>query len=184
MITIMLRAGALPAPLVIIEERSIGPTLGQDSIRSGFMAFLIGTIIILVFMVIYYKTSGIVADIAILLNMVLIMAGLSFFKSTLTLPGKAGIILTVGMAIDANVLIFERIREEIRTGKTVRAAIDSGYDRAFRTILDANITTLITAIILYYFGTVPLRALLLLFRSVSSSVCLLQFLLPDLYSIM
>jgi len=157
MISIVLKAGALPVPLNIRSERTVGPSLGEDSIKKGVMATLIGALLVVLFVIIYYKAAGVIADFALVLNLVALMAGMAAFKATLTLPGIAGIILTIGMAVDANVLIFERIREELRTGKTVRVAIDAGYSRAFRTIVDANITTLITAAILYNFGTGPVK---------------------------
>jgi preprotein translocase subunit SecD len=156
-IAIVLRAGALPAPVKIIEERTVGPSLGADSIRKGTQSAVIGLVVVILFMIFYYRLSGIIADIALLMNLIIIMAVLAGFHFTLTLPGVAGIILTIGMAVDANVLIFERIREELRAGKTVRAAIDTGYARAFSAILDANVTTLITAVVLYQFGTGPIR---------------------------
>lgn len=156
-LSVILRAGALPAPVKIVEERSVGPSLGTDSVRKGIRSILIGGGIIIVFMLIYYGLSGFVADFALCLNLLFILAVLSAFRFTLTLPGLAGIVLTVGAAIDANVLIFERIREELRTGKTVGSAISSGYQKAFVTILDANLTTFITALILYFFGTGPIK---------------------------
>jgi len=156
-LAIVLRAGALPAPVKILEERTVGPSLGKDSIHEGFMSAIIGGIAVVLFMVLYYGLSGFIANIALTLNIVLIMSGLAFFGATLTLPGIAGIVLTIGMAVDANVLIFERIREELRLGKTPRASIDSGYSKAFVTILDANITTLITALVLFQFGTGPIK---------------------------
>jgi preprotein translocase subunit SecD len=156
-LAIVLRAGALPAPVDIIEERTVGPSLGKDSIDKGFKSMLIGGIIVVIFMIIYYSLSGIIADFALLLNIVFIMAGLAFFGATLTLPGIAGIILTIGMAVDANVLIFERIREELRLGKTPRASIEGGFSKALVTILDANFTTLIVALVLFQFGTGPVR---------------------------
>jgi len=156
-LAIVLRAGALPAPVNILEERTVGPSLGKDSIRKGLFSMLVGGIAVVLFMVLYYKLSGIVANVALFLNIVLIMAGLAAFKATLTLPGIAGIILTIGMAVDANVLIFERVREELRLGKTVRAALETGYSRATLTILDANVTTLIAAVVLFQFGTGPVR---------------------------
>ncbi len=156
-LAIVLRAGALPAPIEVIEERTVGPSLGEDSITSGTTSALVGFAIVIIFMVIYYRLSGIVANVALLMNLTVIMAVLAGFHATLTLPGVAGIILTIGMAVDANVLIFERIREELRSGKTIRAAIDNGYGRAFKTILDANLTTLLTALVLYQFGTGPIR---------------------------
>jgi preprotein translocase subunit SecD len=156
-LAIVLRAGALPAPVKILEERTVGPSLGRDSIRAGIIAIIVGGIVVLIFMVVYYKLSGILADLALVLNLVIIMGVLAGFGATLTLPGIAGLILTVGMAVDANVLIFERIREELRLGKTIRAAVDQGYGRAFLTILDANVTTLIAALVLLQFGTGPVR---------------------------
>ena len=156
-LAIVLRAGALPAPVNIIEERTVGPSLGTDSIRKGLIAMLIGGLVVVLFMAIYYKGAGLIADFALLLNIILIAGGLAAFQATLTLPGIAGIILTIGMAVDANVLIFERIREELALGKTPRAAVDAGFDRAALTILDANITTLIAALVLFQFGTGPVK---------------------------
>jgi SecD/SecF fusion protein len=157
MIAIVLRVGALPAPLRIIEERTVGPSLGQDSIESGQKAILFGFGLVVLFMIVYYRMAGFIANIALVMNILLLLAMLAQFGFTLTLPGIAGIVLTIGMAVDANVLVFERIREELKTGKTVRASIDAGYGRAFRTILDANVTTLMTAFVLYYFGSGPIR---------------------------
>ncbi len=154
---VVLKAGALPAPMLFIEERTVGPSLGSDSIRRGIKAGVVGAVIIVIFMVLYYKGSGIIAVFALALNLFLLFAILAGFHATLTLPGIAGIVLTIGMAVDANVLIFERIREELRNGKTVRAAIESGYKRAFVTIIDANVTTLISAVVLYQFGTGPIK---------------------------
>lgn len=156
-LAVILKAGALPAPVRIIEERSVGPSLGADSIRKGIRSIFIGGAIIVLIILIYYRLSGLVADFALFLNLLFILAVLSAFRFTLTLPGLAGIVLTVGASIDANVLIFERIREELKTGKTVGASIDSGYEKAFVTILDANMTTFITAVILYFFGTGPIK---------------------------
>jgi len=156
-LAIILRAGALPAPVEILEERTIGPTLGRDSVERGLKAIMIGGICILGFMAIYYLLAGLIADFALILNMVIITGVLSYFGATLTLPGIAGLLLTIGMAVDANVLIFERIREEFKLGKAIRSAIKSGYSKAFLTILDSNITTLITALILFQFGTGPIR---------------------------
>lgn len=156
-LSIVLRAGALPAPVKILEERTVGPSLGKDSINKGFMSMIIGGVIVILFMVIYYTFSGIIADLALLLNILFIMAGLAFFGATLTLPGIAGIILTIGMAVDANVLIFERIREELRLNKPPRAAIEGGYSKAIVTILDANVTTFIAALVLFQFGTGPVQ---------------------------
>jgi preprotein translocase subunit SecD len=156
-LAIVLRAGSLPAPVNILEQRSVGPSLGQESIEKGVMAALIGGALIIVFMVIYYGFGGFVADIALVLNIMLILSGLAAFGATLTLPGIAGIILTLGMAVDANVIIYERVREELRRGLTPRMALDEGYSRATLTIFDANITTIIAAVVLYEFGTGPIR---------------------------
>ena len=156
-LAILLRAGALPAPLNIIEERTVGPDLGADSIAAGKVAGVVALITVVAFMVLYYGRFGIAADVALLTNLVLIFAALSVLQATLTLPGIAGIVLTIGMAVDANVLIFERIREEIRLGKSPLAGIDAGYAQAMRTIVDANLTTLIAAILLYVFGSGPVR---------------------------
>ena len=156
-IAIVLRAGALPAPVDIIEERVIGPSLGADSVRSGTLSVIIGLGIVLVFMLIYYRFSGLIADFALIWNIVLVLAVLASLQATLTLPGIAGLILTVGMSIDANVIIFERIREELRKGKTPKAAVKSGYDRALTTIIDANMTTVIAALVLWQFGTGPIK---------------------------
>ena len=153
----VLRSGALPAPINIMEERTVGPSLGQESIDKGLTAAAIGAALVVLFMVVYYGLSGAIADLALVLNIMLIMAGLAAFGATLTMPGIAGIILTIGMAVDANVIIFERIREELRRGLTARAAIEEGFSRATVTILDANITTVIAAAILYQFGTGPVR---------------------------
>lgn len=156
-LAIVLRAGALPAPVKVIENRIIGPSLGQDSIRKGTNAALIGFILVLIFMAIYYRLSGVIADIALLFNLTFLLAAIAALHATLTLPGIAGIILTVGMSVDANVLIFERVREELRTGKTIRAAIDAGYKRALLAIVDSHVTTLITAAVLFQFGTGPVK---------------------------
>lgn len=156
-LAIVLRAGALPAPLEFVEERTVGPSLGADSIRMGVRAAIFGGIIVAIFMLLYYRGAGAIADTALLLNLVFLMAVMAALRATLTLPGIAGIVLTIGMAVDANVLIFERIREELRNRKSVRASIESGYGRAFRTILDANVTTLITAFVLLQFGTASIK---------------------------
>ena len=156
-IAIVLRAGALPAPVDIIEERVIGPSLGADSVRSGTLSVIIGLGLVLIFMLIYYRFSGLIADFALIWNIVLVLAVLASLQATLTLPGIAGLILTVGMSIDANVIIFERIREEHRKGKTPKAAVKSGYDRALTTIIDANVTTVIAALVLWQFGTGPIK---------------------------
>ncbi|MCK5663814.1 MAG: protein translocase subunit SecD [Thiotrichaceae bacterium] len=156
-LALLLRAGALRAPMIIIEERTVGPSLGQENIDKGFMSVAIGFIAVLIFMVVYYKVFGLIANIALTMNLVLLVAVLSMLQATLTLPGIAGIVLTVGMAVDANVLIFERIREELRMGNSPQASIFSGYQKAFSTIADANITTLIVAVILFGFGTGPIQ---------------------------
>ena len=156
-LAIILRAGALPAPVVILENRTVGPSLGKDSIEQGVRSIFLGAILVIVFIAIYYKLSGLIAVIALMLNLVLILGALAYFGAALTLPGIAGMLLTVGMAIDANVLIFERIREEVRVGKTVRAAIDAGFAKALSTIVDANITTFIAAVVLFQFGTGPIK---------------------------
>ena len=156
-LALLLRAGALAAPVYIVEERTIGPSLGADNISAGFKSVVIGFVLVLIFMAFYYRVFGLVANMALTLNLVLIVAALSMLQATLTLPGIAGIVLTVGMAVDANVLIYERIKEELRNGLTPQAAIQSGYDKAFSTIADANITTLIAAIVLYGMGTGPIK---------------------------
>jgi len=156
-IAIILRAGALPAPVEIIEERTVGPSLGADSISKGQKSILIGLAIVFVFMLVYYKLSGGIANLALVWNIVLILAVLASLGATLTLPGIAGLILTVGMCIDANVIIFERIREELKKGKTPKSAIEGGYNRAITTIIDANLTTVIAALVLYQFGTGPIK---------------------------
>jgi len=156
-IAIVLKAGALPAPVRIIEERTVGASLGQDSIVKGSYSGLYGMILVVIFMVIYYKFSGGLADLALTLNILFIMAIMAYFNATLTLPGIAGIILTIGMAVDANVLIFERIREEVKRGKTIRASIEQGYSNAFSAIIDANVTTFIAGVVLYTFGAGPIK---------------------------
>jgi preprotein translocase subunit SecD len=156
-LALLLRAGALAAPIEIVEERTVGPSLGKDNIDQGFMSVMIGFIAVLVFMAVYYRTFGIVANVALALNLVLMIAVLSMLQATLTLPGIAGVVLTVGMAVDANVLIFERIREEIANGSSPQASIHAGYEKAFSTIADANITTLIAAVVLFSFGTGPIK---------------------------
>lgn len=156
-LAIVLRSGALPAPVNIVEERSVGASLGSDSIRRGILASLIGALGVVVFMVIYYSVAGVLADFALVFNIFFLLAILAGLRATMTLPGLAAMALTIGMAVDANVLVFERIREELRWGKTVMAAVDSGYDRAFVTIIDANATTIITAIALYFVGSGPIR---------------------------
>ncbi|MFL6212236.1 MAG: protein translocase subunit SecD [Pyrinomonadaceae bacterium] len=156
-LALTLRSGALPAPIQYLEERTVGPSLGADSIRSGVKASLYGLLLVIAFMLFYYRGSGVNAVIALLLNIVLMMAGLVIFGATLTLPGIAGIILTIGMAVDSNVLIFERIREELHTGKTVLSAVDQGFARAFVTIIDTHVTTIVSSMFLFIFGTGPIR---------------------------
>lgn len=156
-LSLVLRAGALPASIKYLEQRTIGPSLGDDSIRKGLFAISVSLILVLVFMAFYYRLSGINAIAALVLNILILMGALAYFKASLTLPGIAGIILTIGMSVDANVLVFERIREELTQGKSVTSSISSGFSRAFTTILDANVTTIIAAIFLFQFGTGPLR---------------------------
>lgn len=156
-LAVVLKAGALPAPVKLMEERTVGPSLGRDSIRKGTLSALLGFLAVTIFMIVYYKFSGFVADFALIFNIIILLGVMSYFHATLTLPGIAGIILTIGMAVDANVLVFERIREELEKGKTIWSAIDTGYKRALVTILDANITTLIAGVVLYNFGSGPIR---------------------------
>lgn len=156
-LAIILRAGALPAPVNILEERTVGPSLGSDSIKQGIMATIIGTLLVVLFMIVYYRLSGAIADLALIINIVLVLGALAAFRASLTLPGIAGLLLTVGIATDANILIFERIREELRTGKTVRLALDTGYNRAFITIIDTHVAGIIASIILMIFGTAQIK---------------------------
>ncbi len=156
-LAIVLRAGALPAPLKIIQDLTVGPSLGQDSIDQGVKSTLIAGIMVVVFMIVYYRLSGVIADFALVLNLICLLGALSALNATLTLPGIAGIVLTIGMGVDSNVLIFERIREELRAGKAVRLAVDGGYDKALLTIVDAHVTTLITGVALFLFGTGPIK---------------------------
>jgi preprotein translocase subunit SecD len=156
-LAIVLRAGALPAPVTIMEERTVGPSLGADSIRQGMIAILGSAGIVFVFMLFYYRLSGAIADVALVLNLIILLACMAAFGATLTLPGIAGIALTIGMAVDTNILIFERIREELRVGKTVRSAIEAGFARALRTVIDTHLTVMVTAAILYNFGTGPVK---------------------------
>ena len=156
-LAIVLRAGALPAPVRILEERTVGPSLGADSIRQGVLSVLASAAAVVLFMIVYYRVSGLIADIALVLNVLILLAAMAAFHATLTLPGIAGIVLTIGMAVDANILIFERIREELRLGKTVRSSVDTGFARALRTVIDTHVTVLVTAIILYQFGTGAVR---------------------------
>ena len=156
-LAIVLRAGALPAPVSIAEERTVGPSLGKDSIDQGLRSFMVGSALVILFMMVYYKLAGVLADLAVLLNVTFLLAVLSAFEATLTLPGIAGIVLTVGMAVDANVLINERMREELRLGKSPRAAVEAGYERALPAILDSNITTFLSGLILFQFGSGPVK---------------------------
>lgn len=156
-LAVVLRAGALPAPLTVLEERTVGPTLGQESIEKGVKAILIGFLLVIAFMALYYRKSGVVAVVILTVNVFLVLAALSAFGATLTLPGLAGLALTIGMAVDANVIIFERIREEVRNGSGRDAAVRSGFDSALSAIIDSNLTTLLAGLILYYFGTGPVR---------------------------
>ena len=156
-LAIVLRAGALPAPVRILEERTVGPSLGADSIRQGVLSVVASAAAVVLFMIVYYRVSGLIADIALVLNVLILLAAMAAFHATLTLPGIAGIVLTIGMAVDANILIFERIREELRLGKTVRSSVDTGFGRALRTVIDTHVTVLVTATILYQFGTGAVR---------------------------
>ncbi len=156
-LAIILRAGALPAPVQIVEERTVGPSLGQDSIRDGVTSFIVGGLLVIVFMIAYYKGAGVLAVVAVMLNVFYMLAILAGFQAVLTLPGIAGIVLTVGMAVDANVLINERIREELRAGRAVRSAVEAGYKNALPAILDSNITTFLSGVILFQFGTGPIK---------------------------
>jgi preprotein translocase subunit SecD len=156
-LSIVLRAGSLPAPVKIIQNMTVGPSLGQDSINKGLYAGLVGVILVVIFMAVYYKLAGLVANLGMVLNIVYLMGSLAAFGATLTLPGIAAIVLLVGMSVDSNVLIFERIREELRLGKTPHAGLDAGYDKAFLTIMDSHVTTLITAAVLFQFGTGPVK---------------------------
>jgi preprotein translocase subunit SecD len=156
-LSIVLKAGALPAPLKMLQNVTVGPSLGSDSIEAGKLAGIAGTIAVAIFMIIYYRLSGVIADVALLLNIVLLFGAMASLNATLTLPGIAGIILAIGMAVDSNVLMFERMRDELRTGKTPRSAVDSGYKKAFWTIFDSHVTTLITAAVLFQFGTGPIK---------------------------
>jgi preprotein translocase subunit SecD len=170
-LAIVLREGALPAAVSILEERTVGPTLGADSIRQGMLAIAVSSVLIFVFMLVYYRISGLIADVALVLNVVLLLACMAAFGATLTLPGIAGIALTIGMAVDTNILIFERIREELKLGKTPRGAIEAGFNRAFRTIIDTHVTVLVTAAILYNFGTGPVKGFAVsLFVGLSASL--------------
>ena len=156
-LAIVLRAGALPAPVKVVQNLTIGPTLGRDSIRAGIKAMVLGGILVLVFMVYYYRFSGLIADVAVSLNVLMLLGAMAWFSATLTMPGIAGVLLTIGMGVDANVLIFERIKEELKTGRTPRSAVEAGYDRAWWTVIDSHVTTLITAAVLFQFGSGPIK---------------------------
>jgi protein-export membrane protein SecD len=156
-LALILRSGSLPAPLKVINKYVVGPTLGEDTIHRGLMAALIGTLGVLAYMAFYYRVSGLIADVALLFNLLFLLGSLAAFGATLTLPGIAGIVLTMGMSVDANVIIFERIREELKAGKTVRTSVDAGYSHAFWTIFDSHVTSLITALVLFQFGTGPIK---------------------------
>jgi preprotein translocase subunit SecD len=156
-LALVLRAGALPASITYLEERTVGPSLGRDSIQRGLRAGLIGLAFVVIFMLVYYRGAGINANLALALNTLLLLGAMAAFKATMTLPGIAGVILTIGMAVDSNVLIFERIREELELGKTVRNAIDLGFERALSAIIDSNLTTIISALFLFQFGTGPIK---------------------------
>ncbi len=156
-LALKLRSGALPAGMEILEQRMVGPSLGTDSVNKGILAGLLGFASVMIFMILYYRFSGMIAVLALLLNVVIVLGAMAYFKATLTLPGIAGLILVVGMAVDANVLIFERIREELKVGKTVKSAVDAGFSRALRTIIDTNVTTVVAAFFLFQYGTGPVR---------------------------
>jgi SecD/SecF fusion protein len=169
--SIVLKAGALPAPVEIIESNVVGPSLGQDSINKGLRSSWVALLLVLLFIAIYYRLSGVIADVALVFNLFFLLAAMAGLRATLTMPGIAGIILTIGISVDSNVLIFERIREELRTGKTVRAAIDAGYNRALLTIVDSHVTTLVTAAVLFIFGSGPIKGFAVtLFLGVSISL--------------
>jgi preprotein translocase subunit SecD len=183
----MLRAGALPVPVEILENRSVGPTLGVDTIQAGLRAGLIGAGLVVVFMLLYYRFLGLAADVSLAVTLLLVFAGLISLRATLTLPGIAGIILTIGMAVDGNILIYERIREELASGKTRMASVEAGFRKALTTILDANVTTLIAAGVLYYFGSGPIRGFAVtlsvgivasVFAAVVVTRALIQLLMP------
>jgi preprotein translocase subunit SecD len=156
-LALVLRAGALPASIKYLEERTVGPSLGADSIRHGVQASILSLLVVMVFMVFYYRLSGVNAVLALLLNLVILLAALAMFGAVLTLPGIAGVILTIGMGVDSNVLVFERIREELRNGKSAGAAVDAGFSKAFLTIIDTHVTTVVSAFFLFIFGTGPIR---------------------------
>jgi len=156
-LAIVLRAGALPAPVEIIEERTVGPSLGSDSIRQGILSFVVGISLVILFMIIYYKGAGVLANVALIFHILFLLAILAAFKAVLTLPGIAGIVLIAGMAVDANVLINERIREELRAGRAPRSAVEAGYQHALPAIIDTNVTTFLSGLILFQFGTGPIK---------------------------
>ncbi|OGQ54766.1 MAG: protein-export membrane protein SecD, partial [Deltaproteobacteria bacterium RIFCSPLOWO2_02_FULL_53_8] len=156
-LAIVLRAGALPAPVTVVQNVTVGPSLGQDSIKSGVRAAVLGGVLVLIFMFIYYKVSGLIADFAVFLNIIMLLGAMAWLNATLTLPGIAGIILTIGMGVDSNVLIFERIKEELRVGRTPRSAVNAGYEHALWTVIDSHVTTLITAAVLFQFGSGPIK---------------------------
>ena len=184
-LALILRAGALPASIVYLEERTVGPSLGHDSIVRGVRAAVAGLVAVMLFMLVYYRMSGVNAVFALIVNLVILMGAMAYFGATLTLPGIAGVILTIGMAVDANVLIFERIREELQVGKTVKSAIDTGFSRAFGTILDANLTTLIAALFLFQFGTGPVKGFAVtLSIGIFASVFTAVFISRTIYMIM
>ena len=176
-LAMLLRAGALPAPLEILEERSVGPSLGTDSIQSGKFASVLGFILIIIFMTLIYGTFGVFANIALIFNLFILLAILTLIQATLTLPGIAGIVLTIGMAVDANVLIFERIKEEIKSGLSPIASVDIGYKQALKTIIDANVTTLIAAVMLFGLGSGPVKgfAVTLSFGIITSMFTAIMF---------
>jgi preprotein translocase subunit SecD len=175
-LALVLRAGALPASIKYLEENTVGPSLGADSIHHGMQASVLSLIVVLIFMVVYYRQAGINAVIALLLNLVILLAGLTYFGATLTLPGIAGVILTIGMGVDSNVLIFERIREELRAGKAAVTAVDLGFKRAFVTIIDTHVTTIVSAFFLFLFGTGPVKGF-----AVSLTIGLLANLFTSVY---
>jgi len=185
LLEIVLKAGALPAPVNIIEQRTVGPSLGEDSIQKGLISSLIAIILVILFMLVYYRSGGFTADIAVLLNTMFILSVLAGFGGTLTLPGIAAVILTLGMSVDANVLIYERIREELDSGKTIKVAVDNGYSKAFSAILDSNVTTILVGIILYQFGTGPIQGFALnliigLSASLFSAIVITRFIIEIL----
>jgi len=153
----VLRAGALPASIKYLEEATVGPSLGADSIRHGVQASILSLLVVMVFMVFYYRISGVNAVLALILNLIILLAAMAMFGAVLTLPGIAGVILTIGMGVDSNVLVFERIREELRNGKSAAAAVEAGFDKAFLTIIDTHVTTVVSAVFLFIFGTGPIR---------------------------